>query len=462
MVNFFKDNGGLSIKSIEKNNLSYFVGYIIVFIWVYSYFLPNAQDILNNDSLTILGKQKSVYLWLFSCSLIATIFNGTNYVPKTIYSVVIAIICFFSGTVFTEGRINTVLQIVMAITIGHIFASVGFAFFMIFNNSEKLYSMVFAVTLPNIITLINVKLHVNGYNFVLPVLLIVLLICSLFFRIKSKEIVVVKKEKFPKKTYSLMSIAFVAMAIGNVIAPMTLFYISSYTQQHLLGTFTIGIFIGALLVIILQRGIELSIFNIFNISFGLLAIGFMASLAVNIDNKLIYISAISFGIAYSILLINIYYLAGFMTKRFQNIVFYRVGIILSSVNYFIGFGAIFLLYKSIFILSLISGCIVIIFLMLSQLFNQFLFSGEWIDDTYRQDVTFTSRLEVKLQEYYLSPREQQVCMLLLQGYTLKQISIMLSVAYSTVNTYCTTVYRKLNINSRTELMVLLFDFLPRA
>jgi DNA-binding CsgD family transcriptional regulator len=61
--------------------------------------------------------------------------------------------------------------------------------------------------------------------------------------------------------------------------------------------------------------------------------------------------------------------------------------------------------------------------------------------------------------YALSKRESEVCDLLLQGYTLRQISVILPISYATVNTYCTSIYRKLGINSRTELLVRFKDYI---
>ncbi|MGI6538505.1 MAG: helix-turn-helix transcriptional regulator [Caldicoprobacterales bacterium] len=87
-----------------------------------------------------------------------------------------------------------------------------------------------------------------------------------------------------------------------------------------------------------------------------------------------------------------------------------------------------------------------------------LYSGEWIDDSYRVDVSQCSRLEAKLKDYKLTPAETEVCRLLLEGYTLRQISGILAKAYPTINTYCTSIYRKLNINSRTELLILLSEY----
>jgi DNA-binding CsgD family transcriptional regulator len=61
--------------------------------------------------------------------------------------------------------------------------------------------------------------------------------------------------------------------------------------------------------------------------------------------------------------------------------------------------------------------------------------------------------------FSLSRRETDICKLLLEGYTMRQIAAILSISYSTVNTYCTSLYRKLNINSRPELMLMFKDYL---
>ena len=53
----------------------------------------------------------------------------------------------------------------------------------------------------------------------------------------------------------------------------------------------------------------------------------------------------------------------------------------------------------------------------------------------------------------LTPRERELFMLLLEGYTLKESAQRLSVKYSTVNTHMTGVYKKLNVNSRAELII---------
>lgn len=53
----------------------------------------------------------------------------------------------------------------------------------------------------------------------------------------------------------------------------------------------------------------------------------------------------------------------------------------------------------------------------------------------------------------LTPRERELCLLLVEGYTLKESAVRLNVKYSTVNTHMNGVYRKLGVNSRAELII---------
>ncbi len=53
----------------------------------------------------------------------------------------------------------------------------------------------------------------------------------------------------------------------------------------------------------------------------------------------------------------------------------------------------------------------------------------------------------------LTAREKELCLLLVEGYTLKESAQKLGVKYSTVNTHMNAVYRKLGINTRAELII---------
>ncbi len=95
--------------------------------------------------------------------------------------------------------------------------------------------------------------------------------------------------------------------------------------------------------------------------------------------------------------------------------------------------------------------------MLSPLLYNKLFAAEWADELHQADmIPILQRMEQvdRFQNLGLTPREQEVCVLLLKGCTLRQIAANLGIAFSTVNTYYKGLYRKLHINSRAELFLM--------
>lgn len=109
------------------------------------------------------------------------------------------------------------------------------------------------------------------------------------------------------------------------------------------------------------------------------------------------------------------------------------------------------------IASLVAIAFLLIFLILSPSLVKAQQYNDWVKDAGRAEID--NRQEDLFAGYHLSKREIEVCKLLLEGYTLRQISGILSIAYSTVNTYCTSVYRKLEINSRAELIILFKNYI---
>lgn len=462
---FFRRPGAvLNVQSIRREALPYFVGWVVIFTWLYCYFLPNGS-LLFLDGVSLTGYERTTtYIWLIVCPLITTFSKGIHYVPKTMYSVMVAIGCFMGLLFFQTDSMSLILQIVIAACVGHIFASCGYGFFMILNNAEKFYSMMLGILLPKVLLLLNPRLFeslrfIRYSDFILLCCLLAMLVCTVFFYKEKTFIPNVGKTSFPKKAWSLVVIGFLVLAFSDVIAPLALFSMKATSGQPLELWYFGGIVAGLLLVLLLQKGLKLNICLMLNLSMALMAMGFVISTVARDYPIAFLFTAICFGIAYSIGMVNIYYLAGLMAKKLQNITFYRIGIILSAVYYFYGYGTVQIFGNALPIISILSVCVVILFFTLSPVFMRLLYDGEWIDDSYRQDVTFESRLRMKLKDLKLSPKETEVCELLLRGYTLRQTAAMLEIAYPTANTYCTALYRKLNINSRTELTLLFKEFI---
>ena len=61
-----------------------------------------------------------------------------------------------------------------------------------------------------------------------------------------------------------------------------------------------------------------------------------------------------------------------------------------------------------------------------------------------------------LEEYDLTPREKEICVMTLQGKAERQIAVSLGIAVPTVRFHRSGIYRKMNINSQQELFAKLF------
>ena len=460
----------LSIKDVRRENLPYFWGWIAVSVWLYAYFLPMGDFALKVSLFEQIVGDTSFYfiVMLISGSLIPLLFDGKKFVSASFYSVIVSLICFISVLLLGPGIPSKIIMLIAVPCIGHIFISYVYAFFMVLNNSEKFYSMILVVLLPKLLMYIKPILTSNQLMLYSITILIFFIMITLVFgtyyiKTHADMIPSFQKVKAPIKAYSLMPVIYIVFALNDVIAPTILQQMSGFEKSQIESFYFIGILVGIAVILLLQSCFSMNICIMLNISIAFLALGFVIDIVRMQYPDVGLMSSFCFGVAYSIGIVNIYYLGGFMIKKFQSIYFYRTGFLLSSLCYLASlvFVKIFSqsekLVSSI-LMAFISICIIILFFILSPFFTKMLYLGEWIDDAYRGDISQCSRLEARLKDYKLTPAEIEVCRLLLEGYTLRQISGMQSKAYATINTYCTSIYRKLNINSRTELFLLLQEY----
>ncbi|HHX75155.1 MAG TPA: helix-turn-helix transcriptional regulator [Firmicutes bacterium] len=455
----------LSVKAISRRNLPFIWGLVAASVWLYAYFLPMGDLALKVDLFESIVGETNFYFYvlLLSGSLIPLLFDGKRFVPATFYSVIVSLVCFVSVLLLGPGILSKFIMLIAVPCIGHIFISHVYGFFMVLNNSEKFYSMILVVLLPKILMYIKPVLS-NTQSVILIFFIILTLVFSTYLiKSHSETIPSLKKVKAPIKAYSLMPVIFIVFALNDVIAPAILQQMNGLAKSQIESFYFIGILAGLVVALFLQTRLSVNICIMLNLSFAFLAAGFLLDFIQIQYSDVGLVSAVCLGVAYSIGIVNIYYLAGFMIKKFQSIYFYLAGFLLSSLCYLAAtifvkvVGQSEVLVPPI-LMTFISSCLVILFFFLSPFFIKMLYSGEWIDDSYREDISHCSRLEAKLKDYKLTPAEMEVCSLLLDGYTLRQISVIQSKAYATINTYCTSIYRKLNINSRTELLLLLQEY----
>ena len=167
-----------TIRSITKRNLPFFIGWIIMFIWLYSYFLPFGGFKFESNLYNLKISNEIIFtaIWLITTPAITILFNGEKYVSYTFYSVIAAILCFFTLRFTPAGIISEIILCIGSACIGHIFASSCYSFFMVLNNTEKFYSMLLAVFIPKLFMVLKPILNkpdieIDTANFIILILL---------------------------------------------------------------------------------------------------------------------------------------------------------------------------------------------------------------------------------------------------------------------------------------------------
>ena len=100
-------------------------------------------------------------------------------------------------------------------------------------------------------------------------------------------------------------------------------------------------------------------------------------------------------------------------------------------------------------ISVISVVIVVALLCISPHLALSYYNESWEEDSTKALIDNLN--ERKYKKYNLTPREIELCNLILSNLTTRQIAVTLSITENTVKTYRKELHKKLNISSKEEL-----------
>lgn len=362
--------------------------------------------------------------------------------------------------------LRLIVIIIIAIVIGCVGTCVMLTLVYKFNNKEKLFAIIGSMVLVNIGTLLKgdyaVDFLESQSDNIISFSVVAIVAVATFF-IKQTEVTEMvndklKEPKFRSQT-NITIIVFCAFVILNKGIGKGLLNISiGFYGKNLILWYCIGGLIGCTLYILICMFYNRAIMWIENIAFGCIAMGiFTNAFALQLSQLGITFALLS-GIGNAIGNISMYYVLGVIVKKYNNMHYFRLSVILiglcSGITSVVISNLIYTVDnpKLSAVVSMISAAVLLITLVVSPILPA-RYPYDCITEL--QSNQKTKKKPNSLQKYNLTKREEEVCMQLVKGYTMRQIAGMLSVSYSTINTYCTSIYRKLGINSRNELMSLL-------
>lgn len=445
-------------KAITRSNLPFYVSWICIIVWLDCFVLPGGLGSISRTRIALSSPSAFSYVYILTTAAVICVFRVKDLLPFTKYSAALAILGMLVGAV-GEGGVTQVAMVIAALGLGHVFASSGYGFIMVLNNQEKIWSMSLSVLISKFLLLLmehfaeNMNL-LQTLGWVQGLCLLPLLLCTYYFT-PGNESFAVDKRVLPKD-FLLIGLAAAVFLLNDFVAPALWRSLTNIPAPMVRNYHATGVILGVCLTLVFHHLLNINICYILNLSFAMLTLGLVTD-AVGLGGSWRLVSTSLFGMSHAMGIISVYYMLGIYVKKSRNLNFYRFGVLLSTLFHMFGFYLAGNLQgvnsPASAIVTVFSVAAVMAIFALTPLFTRMLYFAEWTDDLNRPDVIYTSKLTAHLSDLRLTPKEIEVCVLLLEGLTMRQISGTLNIAYSTVNTYCTAIYRKLGINSRTELLV---------
>lgn len=458
------------IRNIQKSHLPYLIIWIVYYAWVVAFTTwwtasPSIELVFGTGMRNLLHSVNLLASALFIFIIKKDWFLKTARIGAgTLIFTMILFICI------KNPAVNLIGAVLIGCSLGIVNCSILIPFVFTLNNTEKFYAVVGSFFLTQVFSLLppNLSVPFLGLNFGMVVSFIVLcaaLSSILFFKKQDVSSDSSQTESIPRSAYFtiLINVIFAMLFKGFGKGIVNISIMNSAYPVNTLYLF--GGFLGCFVYIFLYAFTQKSIQIAWNVTIANFAVGTLFNAFSKEVPELILLFAVLLGIGSTIGMINIYYILGVIAKKYNSMRYIRLSLV------FIGLsgGITGILFGNLvenanlslvsILVSVSSVCIMMLFLVLSPALSRSYYEDSWVSDAELSEIE--DREAALFGQFHLSNREAEVCKLLLKGHTLRQISSILNIAYATVNTYYTNIYRKLNINSRTELILLFRNYLDK-
>lgn len=454
----------VNFRWVRKQNLPYIFIWIIYYAWVIVFATWWTASPLTADMFSDKLRSLMHAMNLISSAVFIFIIKKEWFVKSARIGAAFVIAGMLLFMTVKDAQMQMVSAIMIAISIGCVNTSILMPFVFALNNTEKLYAVIGSNALVGLLMLFlndhsenlmqsNIELW---FSFGIVVLA---LSATLFFK---KDCLTgatpAKSFDMPKMhfgAYWMLILSCMFAILGKGVGKGILNVAAVGSDLPLLMLYQIGSLAGCVVYIVIYAFFKKSIYLTWNIAFGALAMGLLLNGFSAQAAGLAVVFALLFGISNTMGMANMYYLLGVIGKKYNSMRYARLSIVFIGIcggmsGVLIGNLITNVQTSSISLIASVGAAVVVlIFLTLSPLLASSHYEAEWAKDSSKMEID-NEQLHL-FRQYRMSRREIEVCKLLLQGYTMRQISGILSIAYPTVNTYCTSIYRKTHISSRTEL-----------
>ncbi|MPL99639.1 hypothetical protein SDC9_45857 [bioreactor metagenome] len=455
-------------RGLRRENAPYLVMWILYYAWVVAFATWWTASPVADSVFDIQIRSLMHTVNLLSSAAFVFIIRREWYVKALRIGAALIVVSMIFFYTLPSDSLKMFAAVSGAVAIGCVNICILIPFVFTLNNTEKLYAVVSSNVLIQVVSLMNEHSSSGAAEPIMSfALLIPSLIAVLFFRNKKNrtgdnEEPVERPVMSPRVYLSMLfncAIAILCKGAGKGILNIA----AVSAGSSVLTGYYIGGLAGCLFYVLVYAFTKKAYIWLGNLTFSSVAIGLLCNAFIPQAPRLAVPFAVLLGIGSTIGMINMYYIIGVIGKKYDSMRYIRLSILFIGVcggaagiavgNLISRVGTFEISISA----SVFSAVVMIAFMFVSPIMERADYVNDWGFDSNHTEVG-GGRLSM-FKPHALSKREAEVCSLLLQGYTLRQISAILPIAYSTVNTYCTSAYRKLGINSRTELLLKFKDLI---
>ncbi len=470
----------IRVKNIDRRNWPYLVTWIIYYAWVIVFTTwwtasPQTDAAFGTDVRTILHSVN-----LLSSALFVLILPKKHFCKAALIGGVCVLISAVLFLTVKNAHFQLTIIIVFGLSLGLVNAGILVPFVFVLNNTEKFYAVVGTNFLLSALVLLQELKLLNITNGMIPSLIMLVLGLApiLFFKSRAVSEASTQKEKpaasgksaptdeapSVKKSLYIGSIllnllyAIICRGVGKMFVSS----VNDTTTLPLLVVFYVGAIIGCLVYFIIYAFAKNANIITWNVTFGTFVIGMLLYFVAGGNAVPLILFAGLIGVGATMGMINMYYILGVIGKKHNSLKYVRVSVVcIGAVGGILG--VVVGKYSSMFPLgialtvAIVSTIVIVILLLFSPALARTYFKEDWSKDSEKSEID--NKSQNPFEAHPFSKREKELCKLLLDGMTLRQAAATMGVSYSTANTYQTSIYRKLGINSKTELMLLFKEYL---
>ncbi len=387
--------------------------------------------------------------------VISFIFFNKFIIKSKPYLVVLVAVLAVSSVIFQVLFINHVYRFILGLLIGIVGAATFLDFCYNYNNTERLYTLVFSHIFLGILALITFFILRNSFESSI-LCAVAYCICIPIAFLEKKNVVKAETKKVVLSiglfTVPLLSCLDGAFGVGSAMLLMNKMPYFVADGSIVFYIFTV---IGAVAIFLIYSYTKNPISIGLNISLSFTAIMIVFYLMTSISPIMWYFTAALAGFELSACFMTMYYVFAYIIKKYESVLFMKVSTV--SINLVGGVIGVLFAYitkdasKNALTITLCCCFVVVISILAfspkwSKIFSK---NNDQIEYTF-YDV-LVKNYEI-YKSYNLSKKESEIFEQLLTNKTIKQIAVEQFISADTVKTHRSNIYKKTGVNNREEFI----------